>query len=289
MEALFTEQETSVFNAQRMAAPRGTHSWMGSFGTNIEDLVAFNDRFYVRTGNNLGVSSDGGKTWKSVRVNAKEHVLEPTERELPGVNFSFNSKLAIAAGKLYSILPEEHNLHFLFLHEDDNILSPVPGIPSFNEGTLSAELMAAIAEAEGIDLIDDAKRSDQLANSLRHIVAQARACGFAVSGETFYIEHKRMLFKWKPGETKWTHTGLIDLGKPPAADLPNEFKVAASGEIVYVGKREGKLFQSFDAGGSWKDITASLPLHFTRFNEIRFIGSTVYVATDTGVLSSQNG
>ena len=60
-------------------------------------------------------------------------------------------------------------------------------------------------------------------------------------------------------------------------------------EIVYVGKRDGKLFQSFDAGGSWKDITTSLPLHFTRFNEIRFVGSTVYVATDSGVLSSQTG
>ena len=49
------------------------------------------------------------------------------------------------------------------------------------------------------------------------------------------------------------------------------------------------MFQSFDAGGSWKDITTSLPLHFTRFNEIRFVGSTVYVATDSGVLSSQTG
>ena len=36
-------------------------------------------------------------------------------------------------------------------------------------------------------------------------------------------------------------------------------------------------------------MTSSLPLHFTRFNEIVFVGSTVYVATDNGVLSSQNG
>ena len=32
-----------------------------------------------------------------------------------------------------------------------------------------------------------------------------------------------------------------------------------------------------------------LPLHFNRFNEIVFVGPTVYVATDSGVLSSQNG
>ena len=75
--------------------------------------------------------------------------------------------------------------------------------------------MAAIAEAERIDLTDDMKRNAELAKSLHEIVVRARAGGFAVSGETFYVEHKRMLFKWKPGETEWTHTGLIDLGKPP--------------------------------------------------------------------------
>ena len=102
--------------------------------------------------------------------------------------------------------------------------------------------MTAIAEAERIDLIDDPKRRNQLANSLRHIVAQARAGGFAVSGETFYVEHKRMLFKWKPGETEWTHTGLIDLGKTARFRFAKCLQGSASGEIVYVGKREGNCF-----------------------------------------------
>ena len=73
------------------------------------------------------------------------------------------------------------------------------------------------------------------------------------------------------------------------SDFRNGFKVAISGETVYVGKRDGKLFQSVDEGNSWKDVTPSLPLRFTRFNEILFVGSTVYVATDTGVLASQTG
>ena len=66
------------------------------------------------------------------------------------------------------------------------------------------------------------------------------------------------------------------------------FKLAASGETVYVAKRDGKLFQSLDEGNSWKDVTPILPLRFTRFKEIIFVGSTVYVATDEGVLVSQN-
>ena len=36
-------------------------------------------------------------------------------------------------------------------------------------------------------------------------------------------------------------------------------------------------------------MTANLPLHFKYFNEITFAGSTVYVATDVGVLTSEDG
>ena len=54
-------------------------------------------------------------------------------------------------------------------------------------------------------------------------------------------------------------------------------------------KRDGHLFQSFDSGSTWKDLTSNLPLRFERFNDITFAGSTVYVATDTGVLTSEDG
>ena len=68
-----------------------------------------------------------------------------------------------------------------------------------------------------------------------------------------------------------------------------DLKLAVSGETIYVGKRDGKLFQSLDGGSSWRDVTPSLPFHFTRFTEIIFAYSTVYVATDEGVLSSETG
>ena len=66
-------------------------------------------------------------------------------------------------------------------------------------------------------------------------------------------------------------------------------RLAVSEETVYAGKRDGSLFQSFDSGTTWKDLTSSLPLRFERFNDITFAGSTVYVATDAGVLVSENG
>ena len=110
-----------------------------------------------------------------------------------------------------------------------------------------------------------------------------------VSNNVFYAEYRPRLFKWKLRDPKWTDTGLINTDKQPNADNRNGFKVAVSEETVYVGKRNGQLFQSLDSGRNWKDITLSLPLRFTHFNEILFVGSTVYVATDAGVLASQTG
>jgi len=103
------------------------------------------------------------------------------------------------------------------------------------------------------------------------------------------VEYERRLFRWRPGDSEWIDTGLIDTGEPRKDERDRGFKLAVSGETVYVGKRDGKLFQSLDAGNSWKDVTSNLPLHFERFKEIVFVGSTVYVATDTGVLVSQTG
>ena len=68
-----------------------------------------------------------------------------------------------------------------------------------------------------------------------------------------------------------------------------DLKLAVSAETVYVGKRDGRLFQSLDAGESWRDIAPSLPLRFTHFKAIVFVDSTAYVATDRGILVSQTG
>ena len=133
------------------------------------------------------------------------------------------------------------------------------------------------------------EKIDDLSASMHVFEIRTDAGGLAVNGHTVYVEHGRRLFRWRTGDSEWTDTGLIDTGEPRSGELDKGFKLAVSGETVYVGRRDGKLFQSFDAGNSWKDVTHNLPLHFARFNEIVFVGSTVYVATDTGVLVSQTG
>ena len=288
--------ENTFFRAGEFGIHRTTNagaSWHpfmdGIVGTRIQSLATFNNRLYVHTGSDIVQSTDGGESWKSIRIDTNEQTFRPIEQERSHINFSYNSKIASADGGLYGIIPEKYNLRVFRLSVDNDVLVPIQETPAFNDETLSNELVTVIAEAEEIYLPNDMEKDPKLTKALSYIASFARAGGFAVSGETFYIEHQRRLFKWKPGDLEWTNTGLIDLGKQLSADLRKGFKLAVSGETVYVGKRAGHLFQSLDSGNSWKDITSSLPLHFSHFNEIVFAGSTVYVATDTGVLTSQNG
>ncbi|MDE0554484.1 MAG: sigma-70 family RNA polymerase sigma factor, partial [Candidatus Poribacteria bacterium] len=266
------------------------HPFMdGMIGTRIRSLTAFNNKLYAYTGSHVVQSIDDGEAWKRITVDANEDELESIGQKNSHVDFPFKAKLTLVDGGLYGIVPNGNNLRIFHLSTDDNTLTSTQRIPSFDEKTLSTELWTTVAKAEGLNLPDDIEKNEKLMKALQTVATFVIAGGFTSTNETFYVEYQRRLFKWKPGDPEWTNTGLMDLGKQPDEDLQNGFKLAASGETVYVGKREGELFQSLDSGDTWKDITSSLPLPFTHFSEIVFAGSTVYIATDTGVLASQDG
>ena len=233
----------------------GGESWHlfmdGMVGTGILDLVTVNNRLYVHTDSEIVQSTDRGESWEAVGINTKLF-REGDSR----FNFSDHSRLTIVDNILYVITPEEDNVSVFRLSTDGNALVPIQGVPAF--------------EAEQGDLYE--------------IIG-----AFVVSDGTFYTEYQRKLFKWKPGDSSWKDTGLVNVEDQSEGDLEDRFRLAVSGETVYVGKRNGRLFQSLDSGNSWKDITPNLPLRFTYFKEIVFAGSTVYVATDAGVLASQTG
>ena len=261
------------------------HPFMdGIIGTSIGSLVAFNNRLYAYTYPDIVQSTDAGESWKSILIDSKS-----TGKKQSLVKFSSNSNLVVADGTLYGIADEEENLRIYRLPTDANVFVPIQGIPAFYKEMLSTELWKSVAEVK-LSLPDEARMDPNLVKALRGTVTQAITGGFATSNGTFYVEYQRVLFKWKPGYSEWKNTGLIDLDEQSRpTSWRRGFRLAASGEAVYVGKRDGTLFQSLDAGESWKDITSSLPLHFTCFKEIVFAGSTVHVATDEGVLASQNG
>ena len=137
---------------------------------------------------------------------------------------------------------------------------------------------------------DNSKALEEIRQLMRGLLG-----GFAVSRNTYYMEYEQRLFRWNPGTPEWVDTGFIDEGEfiDTAGSFNNPscigFKIAVSGRTVYVAKLDGHLFQSFDEGDTWNDVTEALPFSFTHFKAIEFVGSAIYVATDRGVAYSSDG
>lgn len=286
-----TFYKTGIYGLYRTTnAGESWHPFMdGMIGTSVLDLVTLNDRLYVHTPKGIVQSVDNGESWETLPIETSEYIASLLAKGLPNGNFYRHSKLAAAGDVLYGIATDDDNLRIPHLPIHDNMLVPVQGVPAFDEEKLSPAVLREIGEAEGIYDPDGTEKEDGLARGLRIVENDTQAGAFAISDDTFYVEYRRKLFKWKQGDPEWINTGLIDTGKRVNDGLKNGFKLAASAETIYVGKRDGRLFQSFDSGDSWRDITSSLPLRFTQFKEIVFAGSTIYVATDKGVLVSRTG
>ena len=236
----------------------------GMVGTRTNSLVVFNNRLYAYNGYEVYQSTDEGRSWKNLSIAevlaTQRTTFEPSKLNKPHVYTSFDSKLMVDGNILYFVSPESHILRIYRLFADSNTLIPVQVMPTFDD-----EVLSPAPEKE------------------------VNVKAIVVSNNVFYAEYRRRLFKWKVGDPKWIDTGLVNISKQSNEEMKNSFKLAASGDTVYVGKQDGQLFQSLDGGNNWRDITTTLPLRFTYFNEILFVGSTIYVATDAGVLTSHTG
>ena len=247
------------------------HTFMnGVIGTRIVDLVASNNGLYAHTGYDVYQSKDAGGSWKKLWNHQREAVLD-----IPTTRIIFAPKLIPVGDVLYSLSGPESgvdNVGIFRLSTDSDMLIPVRDVPIFDRRKIGYEKF--YYKSEDREYIRTFRLRTETA---------------AASRDTFYVEYGGELYKWKLGDSEWTGTGLVDDGfrYDGTFGLGEGFKLAVLGETVYVGKRKGKLFQSLDEGESWRDITSSLPLHFTHFKDMVFVGSTLYVATDNGVMLSK--
>ena len=190
--------------------------------------------------------------------------IVPADRQKAGfspftTSVTADLKLMVVGNILYSLLsggPTGDSVGIFRLSTGGDRLIPVQGVPIFDREKLS----------------DEKYKSKE--RDYRH-VSRMRTETAAASRNVFYIEYIGELFKWKLGDPEWTSTGLIEDNHSDTS--VQVFKLAVSGETVYAGKWDGKLFQSLDEGESWRDVTPTLPLGFTHFKDIVFAGSSVYV------------
>ena len=285
----------------------------GIVGIPVQTLITVNDKLYANSTNRFVSSTDGGESWTPLPSGIDGGVLIE----------AFDNTLYVKRGNhMTSPSPIAR------LSTEDNSMAFIEDMPAF-ESINSQEIRIEMDEIMMQAFTDKAKQSlekgeqpnpedidfNQLNEAMNKVMQEQAASGmmsfignFAVSSDTYYVEYGKTLYRWKPGMNAWHNTGLVDEGEDAFASLLSSpdsysadvatahdsitsmgFKIAVSGSTVYVGKREGHLFQSLDEGDTWNDVTAGIPFSFEKFKAISFAGPTVYVATDTGVAYSNDG
>ena len=250
------------------------HPFMtGMVNSHVPILATIENVLYAVTAGKIVTSKNSGESWEVINVSGGDELLIP--------------RIETTDTTLYVSSVADNRTQLLHLSVGDETLIPLQGLPDFEEDNLYIEWKKRLRKARETNT--NVRETTLLWQESLHNIAQEDITngGFTETGETVFMEHRRKLFRWRPGETKWHYTGLEDQGKLSPIDGKG-FTLAASGNTVYAGKREGDLFLSEDGGDTWRDITANLVFPFGYFREMFFAGATVYVSTDMGVMHSSD-
>ena len=317
----------------------GGKSWhqfnTGLVDTTVTTLIAINGKLYANSMAGFVTSVDGGESWTPLPRDIDHGVFI---KAFDGVLYVKRGNQMNSPSPLCRLSTEDSRIKFIRNMPAFGKVGPGNTVRTTIEIPLDEEMIKTLLEAvtdkskheiEDLDpdqlnwalkdidpdqlneALKDNIDLEQLKNEALNKALQEPASsgmmsfygGFAVSGDTYYVEYEQRLFRWKPGMTEWFDTGLKDEAEPPnlsnlysaeyaeATDLLQSLgvKLAVSGKTLYVAKRDGHLFQSFDEGDTWNDVTVDLPFSVAAYNTVVFAGSTIYVATDKGVAYSSDG
>ncbi len=267
-------------------------------GGNIHDLIAFKKTdidqstpavLYARIerakvhGDEIQKTDDGGNSWKRVQIAIP--MTEPNREEPPHITQIIKDGNVLYAKGKENIFPSYYTRIYR-VSSDGRTLVPIQGMPVLN----SFELDEQVSEGSALGATQFLKLFTQPKSKLRSDLTERGLHGaFAVTEDTFYVEYNYKLFRWKLGDTEWYDTEQEETVELTLDIAKRKLKLAVSGDTVYVGKRDGDLVVSHDRGNNWIDLTPVLPFSVRTFNDIVFVGETVFIATDAGVVASDRG
>ena len=264
----------------------------------IDNLIVYKRRekmpptLYGIGGLKIVKTTDRDRAWKPVQVEIT--MTAPVREDPPWI-----MQITTAGGTIYAKGGDAYpagEVRLYRVSEAGNTLGSIQGMPTFDSRKLkdhlrkSQNLSIETLQKEFLGasqffkaLLESTSREQDM------LIRDGFQGPFAVSDNTFYMEHNFKLLRWEPGATEWYDTKLTETVELSGNITNRDLKLAASGNTVYVGKRDGHLFVSFDRGDNWTDVTPLLPFPVSTFKNIVVAGTTVYVATDAGVIISEGG
>ena len=266
---------------------------------------------YKRPAGLIAETNDNGNSWQNIQMDLTQNTdfgtKQPTITHIVKSNGDIYAKGGdndgIQKAKIYRVSQEHKRL------------VPVQGIPII-DGTIMVTFYQVIKSAHHIknDYVQEQEKkmkenafgAEQFFKQLTEIYEMQlnrldtrRAIldlfwrgfwgPFAIGNDTFYMEYNFKLFRWMPGETAWYDTGLEETVELDLDTIRKDLILAVSGDTVYVGKRDGHLVVSFDKGNNWTDLTPALPFHVNTFKDIVVDSMKAYVATDAGIIRTDDG
>ena len=250
-------------------------------------------------------TTNNGKSWKTIQMEIP--ITEFQKKGQPNISQLVKSDSVIYAK---GVADGGYNIHLYNISTDGNKLLQVQDAPLPDSGILKSYHLIYMYEPisnehkkrveentfgaaqffKQLEQLDTQYKRKYIVRNMKDRLFHRGSRGpFAVSGDTFFLEYNFKLFRWNQGDTAWAETGLEETVELIPDIARKDLKLAVSGNTVYVGKRDGHFFVSYDKGNNWIDLTLGIPFQVRTFKEIVVTGSTVYVATDAGIITSDDG
>lgn len=237
----------------------------GIIGTEIRDMAAWNNILYADAAHELVFSTDGGETWNPVHV------------DFGRGNSYFPTKFTVVDDTLYALAVDGNDyVRICRVSDHRDELIPIKDIPPI----LGDSFIPKKSEDQA-DKSQNKSKSDDGFDERMLLMNRPRIYEMIVNNNKFYLEFDRLLYQWSPEKYEWIDIGL-EAGN---SKYYFGYNIAILEDNIYVGRRDDRLLHTNDGGKTWNDITSDLNVRSTNTHDIKFIGTDIYVATDSGVLT----